>query len=85
MKYILTDEEYNQLVLGDEFKREALEFRIREMRERHYKQYEEEKQWAEEHRAVIEHLFGREFGTSLDDMLHCLYEDYIRLCKLTKQ
>jgi len=85
MKYILTEEEFHAHNEAARFKTEALELRIREMRGRHYKQYEEEKQWAEEHRAVIEHLFGRQFGTSLDDMLHCLYEDYIRLCKLTKQ
>ena len=79
MKYILTEEEFHTHNEVARFKTEALELGMREMRERHYKQ------WAEEHRAVIEHLFGREFGTSLDDMLHCLYEDYIRLCKLTKQ
>ena len=71
MKYILTEEEFHVHNEAARFKTEALELGMREMREHHYN-------WREEHRAVIEHLFGREFGTSLD-------EDYIRLSKLTKQ
>ena len=43
---------------------------------------------SEEHRDLIQLITGREYGHSLDEILHCLYEEYLEItvyCAKCKQ